>query len=127
MKTDVPVSALPTIQVHLKSGALRAIGVGSATRSAAAPEIATIAEQGLPNYNVEGWFAAIAPPKLPSEHIRRLHAAFTAAFAAPEVREAMAKQGNAISLTTPEAAASFFKSELAKYTKLVQKSGIKLD
>ena len=126
-QVEMSVSALPTIQGHLKSGALRAIGIGSATRSAAAPEIATIAEQGLPNYNVEGWFALIAPPKLPSEHVRRLHAAFTATFTAPEVREAMAKQGNAISLTTPEAATAFFKSELAKYAKLVQKSGIKLD
>ena len=126
-QVEMTVSALPTIQGHLKSGALRAIGIGSATRSAAAPAIATIAEQGLPNYNVEGWFAVIAPPKLPSEHGTRLHAAFSAAFAAPEVREAMAKQGNAISLTTPEAAAAFFKSELAKYASLVQKSGIKLD
>ena len=106
---------------------MRAIGIGSATRSAAAPEIATIAEQALPNYNVEGWFALIAPPKLPFEQVKRLHAAFSSAFAAPEVREAMAKQGNAISLTTPEAAAAFFKGELAKYAKLVQKSGIKID
>ncbi len=79
------------------------------------------------NYNVEGWFAVIAPPKLPAEHSRRLHAGFSAAFAAPEVSEAMAKQGNAINLTTPEAATAFFKSELAKYARLVQKSGIKLD
>ena len=126
-QVEMSVSALPTIQGHLKSGALRAIGIGSAARSAAAPEIATIAEQGLPNYNVEGWFAVIAPPKLPAEHSRRLHAGFSAAFAAPEVREAMAKQGNAINLTTPEAATAFFKSELAKYARLVQKSGIKLD
>ncbi len=126
-QVEMSVSALPTIQGHLKSGALRAIGIGSATRSAAAPEIATIAEQGLPNYQVEGWFAVVAPARLPPEQVRRLHTAFASAFAAPEVRDAMAKQGNTISLTTPEVAAAFFRSELAKYAKLVQKSGIKLD
>lgn len=126
-QVEMAVSALPTIQGHLKSGALRAIGIGSATRSAAAPEIATIAEQGLPNYQVEGWFAVVAPARLPPEQVRRLYAAFGSAFAAPEVRDAMAKQGNTISLTTPEVAAAFFRSELAKYAKLVQKSGIKLD
>ena len=126
-QVEMSVSALPTIQGHLKSGALRAIGIGSATRSAAAPEIATIAEQGLPNYQVEGWFAVVAPARLPPEQVRRLHTAFASAFAAPEVRDAMARQGNTISLTTPEVAAAFFRSELAKYAKLVQKSGIKLD
>ena len=121
------VSALPTVQGHIKTGALRAIGIGSASRSPAAPEIPTIAEQGLPRYLVDGWFAAIGPARLPAEQVRRLHAAFTAAFAAPEVREAMARQGNTIAPTSPEAAGQFFRSELAKYARLVQKAGVKLD
>jgi tripartite-type tricarboxylate transporter receptor subunit TctC len=126
-QVEMSVSALPSVQGHLKSGALRAIGVGGAARVPAAPDLPTIAEQGLPNYNMEGWFAVIAPARLAPEQVRRLHAGFSAAFAAAEVREAMAKQGNTISLTTPEAAAQFFKTELAKYARLVQKSGIKLD
>jgi tripartite-type tricarboxylate transporter receptor subunit TctC len=126
-QVEMSVSALPSVQGHLKSGALRAIGVGGPARVPAAPDLPTIAEQGLPNYNMEGWFAVIAPARLPLEQVRRLHAGFSAAFAAPEVREAMAKQGNTISLTTPEAATQFFKTELAKYARLVQKSGIKLD
>jgi tripartite-type tricarboxylate transporter receptor subunit TctC len=126
-QVEMSVSALPSVQGHLKSGALRAIGVGGATRVPAAPDLPTIAEQGLPNYNMEGWFAVIAPARLAPEQVRRLHAGFSAAFAAAEVREAMAKQGNTISLTTPEAATQFFKTELAKYARLVQKSGIKLD
>ena len=126
-QVEMAVSALPTVQGHIKSGALRAIGVGSATRSAAAPEIPTIAEQGLPNYNVEGWFAVIGPKGLPVEQVNRLNAAFTAAFAAPEVQDVMAKQGNTIRLSTPEAAGLFFKSELEKYARLVKKAGVKLD
>ena len=126
-QVEMVVSALPTVQGHLKSGALRAIGVGGTARSAAAPEIPTIAEQGLPNYNVEGWFAVIAPKGLPADQVKRLHTAFTAAFAAPEVQEAMAKQGNTIRLSTPEAAGQFFKTELEKYARLVKKAGVKLD
>jgi tripartite-type tricarboxylate transporter receptor subunit TctC len=126
-QVEFGVSALPTVQGHIKSGALRPIGIGSAARSPAAPEIPTIAEQGLPRYLVEGWFAAIGPARLPVEQVRRLHAAFTTAFAAPEVKEAMAKQGNTIALTSPEATGPFFRSELAKYARLVQKAGVKLD
>jgi tripartite-type tricarboxylate transporter receptor subunit TctC len=126
-QVEMAVSALPTVQGHLKSGALRAIGVGGAARSAAAPEIPTIAEQGLPNYNIEGWFAVIGPARLPVEQVRRLHAAFSTAFAAPDVREAMAKQGNTIALTSPDVAGQVFRAELAKYARLVQKTGIKLE
>ena len=126
-QVEMAVSALPTLQGHIRSGALRAIGIGGATRSAAAPDIPTIAEQGFPNYNMEGWFAVVGPKGLPAEQVKRLHGAFTAAFAAPEVQEAMAKQGNTIRLTTPEVAAQYFKTELEKYARLVKKAGIKLD
>ena len=126
-QVEMAVSALATVQGHIKSGALRAIGVGGAARTAAAPDIPTIAEQGFPQYNMEGWFAVVAPKGLPPEQVRRLHAAFTTAFATPEVQEAMAKQGNTIRLSSPEMAAQFFKTELDKYARLVKKSGIKVD
>jgi tripartite-type tricarboxylate transporter receptor subunit TctC len=126
-QVEMGVSSLPSLQGHLKSGALRAIGVGSPTRVSAAPEIPTIAEQGLPNYDVAGWFAVIAPARLPAVELKRLHAAVVAAFASPEVKEAMARQGNDIHPSTPEAAARFFRSETEKYAKLVKKADIKLD
>ncbi|WP_341904322.1 tripartite tricarboxylate transporter substrate binding protein [Polaromonas sp. YR568] len=125
-QVDLGVLALPSVQAHLKSGALRAIGVGGTTRSPAAPDIPTLAEQGLPNYQMEGWFAAIGPARLPAADLRRIHAAVVAAYASPEVREAMAKQGNTINPTTPEAAAQYFHSELAKYAQLVKKAGVEL-
>ena len=126
-QVDWGVSSLPSVQGFLKTGQLRAIGVGSAQRVAAAPDIPTMAEQGVPGYEVEGWFAVVGPAKLPPEQVKRLHAAWTQAMASPEVKEAMAKQGNVINPTTPEAAAAFFKSEQAKYAKLVEKVGVKLD
>ena len=95
-------------------------------RLAAAPDIPTMVEQGMPGYLVEGWFGFIGPKGLPAADVKRLHDAVTAAFAAPEVREAMGKQGNTISISTTEYAQQFFRSEMAKYAKLVKKAGIEL-
>ncbi len=93
----------------------------------AAPDIPTFVEQGLPDFQVAGWFAAIGPARLPAAEVNRINAAFRAAFEAPEVKEAMAKQGNLINLGTPEAALQFFKSEQARYAALAKKAGITLD
>jgi len=123
---DMATVALPSIQQHLKSGALHAIGVGASKRLAAAPEIPTMVEQGMPGYLVEGWFAVIGPAKLPAADVKRINTAFKDAFASPEVKEAMAKQGNTIDVSTPEYANQFFRSEMAKYAKLVKKAGIEL-
>ena len=126
-QVDFGVLALPAIQAHLKSGALRAIGTSSKARLAAAPEIPTFAEQGLPGYLVEGWFAVIGPKNLPAAEVKRVHAAFTSAFASAEVKETMNKQGNSIAISAPDVSAAFFKSEMDKYAKLVKKAGVKLD
>jgi tripartite-type tricarboxylate transporter receptor subunit TctC len=121
------VVALPAIHAHIKSGAVKAIGLCGATRSPAAPEIATIAEQGLPDYDVEGWFAVVGPAKLPAAEVKRVHDAFVKGFASPEVAEAMAKQGNVVKPTSPEDAAKFFRSEAARYAALAKKAGVSLD
>ena len=117
-------AALPSVQGHLKTGALRAIGMGTAQRVPAAPEIPTMVEQGLPGYVVEAWFAVLGPKGLPPADVRRINAAVVTAFADPAVKEAMAKQGNVINVGTPENAQTFFRSELAKYAQLVKKVGL---
>ncbi len=125
-QVDFATAALPSVQQHLASGALRAIGVGSAQRSPAAPNVPTFAEQGLPGYQVEAWFAVLGPKGMPAAEVKRVNAAVVAAFADAGVKEAMAKQGNVINVTTPEAAQAFVKSELQKYARLVKKAGIEL-
>jgi tripartite-type tricarboxylate transporter receptor subunit TctC len=119
-------AALPSVQAHLKSGALRAIGVATSQRVAAAPEIATIAEQGLPGYVIEAWFAVVGPKGLAAADVKRVHDAVTVAFSDPTVREAMTKQGNVINVSSSEHAKDFFRSEMAKYARLVKKAGIEL-
>jgi tripartite-type tricarboxylate transporter receptor subunit TctC len=123
---DFGTLALPSVQQHIKSGALRAIGVGSAQRTPAAPEIPTIAEQGSPNYVVEAWFGVLGPKGMSAADVKRVHEALMAAFNDPAVKEAMVKQGNTISISTSEVAQNYFKSEKEKYAKLVKKAGIEL-
>lgn len=123
-QVEIGVVALPAVQQHIKSGALRAIGICGPARSQAAPDIPTIAEQGLPNYSVEGWFAVIGPPKMQAADIQRVHDAVVAAFSSAEVREAMDKQGNIVKPTSPEQAASYFRSEAARYAALVKKANV---
>ena len=123
-QVDFGTLSLPSIQQHLKSGGLRAVGVTGAMRTKAAPEIPTVAEQGMSNYIVDAWFAVIGPKGLPAADVKRIHDGFVTAFNSPEVVDAMTKQGNLINISTPEYAAQFFRSELAKYATLVKKAGV---
>lgn len=126
-QVDLGVVALNAALPHIRSGALRAIGVGSRRRVAAAADIPTIAEQGLPDYDVAGWFAVVGPARLAPAEVERIHDAFVAAFAAPEVREAMARQGTDIDPSSPQAAAAFFRSEKERYARLARKANVQLD
>jgi tripartite-type tricarboxylate transporter receptor subunit TctC len=123
---DFGTLALPSVQQHIKSGALRAIGVGGAQRTQAAPEIPTIAEQGSPGYVVEAWFGVLGPKGMSAVDVKRVHEALVAAFNDPVVKDVMAKQGNTINISTPEFAQGYFRSEKDKYAKLVKKAGIEL-
>jgi tripartite-type tricarboxylate transporter receptor subunit TctC len=123
---DFGTLALPSVQQHIRSGALRAIGMGGAQRTPAAPEIPTIAEQGLPSYVVEAWFGVLGPKGMAAADVKRVHEAIAAAFADAGVKEAMARQGNVIEVSTPEFAREYFRSEKDKYARLVKKAGIEL-
>ncbi len=123
-QVDFGTAALPSVQQHIKSGALRAIGTLAPQRTQAAPEIATFAEQGLANFAVEAWFAVIGPKGLPPAQVKKAHDAVVAAFADPAVKESMAKQGNTINISTTEQAQVAFRRELQKYAALVKKVGL---
>jgi tripartite-type tricarboxylate transporter receptor subunit TctC len=121
---DFAVAALPSLQAHIKSGALKPIGLLTAQRTPAAADIPTFAEQGLANFSVDAWFAVIGPKGLSAANVKKAHDAVVAAFNDPAVKEAMAKQGNTIQISTPEQAQAAFRSELAKYAALVKKVGL---
>lgn len=123
-QVDFGVLGINTALPHMQTGALKAIGVSSAQRSPAAPDLPTFAEQGLPGYVVDGWIAVLGPKGLPAAQVQRMHQALVAAFDAPDVREAMTKQGNVIRVSTPEEALASFRQEGARFGDLVKKAGV---
>lgn len=123
-QVDWGVLALPAIKGQIESGRLKALAVGTPQRVQGFPNLPTAVEQGFDKYVVEGWVAAVGPKSLPADLVEKTHAAFAKAFGTAEVKDAMAKQGNTIILSSPEAAAAQFRSELARYAALVKKAGV---
>ena len=123
-QVDFAAAALPSVQGHIASGKLRPIGVFPAQRTPAAPDIPTFAEQGLKNFEVEAWFAVIGPKGMSPATVKKVHDAIVSAFNDAAVKEAMAKQGNTIRITSTEQAQAAFRTELAKYAALVKKVGL---
>jgi tripartite-type tricarboxylate transporter receptor subunit TctC len=121
---DFVTAALPSVQQHLKSGALRAIGVGTDRRIAAAPEIPTFVEQGVPKYVVEAWFAVLGPKGMAPAEVQKVRDAVAAALATPEVKETMDRQGNVINVLSIDAAQKFVRTEMVKYAALSKKIGL---
>lgn len=112
---------------YMKSGALRALGVTTAKRTSLSPDVPTIAEQGVPGYGIEGWFAAIGPRNLPAKEVERLNAAFAAALGDPKVRDAMIARGNNLTPTTPAQARKVIAESIAVYADLVKQAGVKIE
>jgi tripartite-type tricarboxylate transporter receptor subunit TctC len=121
---DFGVVALPSVQQHIKSGALRAIGMCGDKRTAAAPEVPTFVEQGLTDYVMEAWFAVIGPKGMAAADVKRIQDGVVAAFNDATVKDTMAKQGNTIAISSSEQDQRVFQSELTRYAALVKKVGI---
>ncbi len=111
----------------VKAGKLRGLGVSSLKRSAALPDVPTIAEAGLPNYSYIGWVTVIGPANLPPDIVKKLNSAVLEALKSKEAKEGFAAKGAEILGTTPEEAAKMFETDLAKNAKLVKQSGAKLE
>ena len=126
-QVQLGVVAVAPAAAHIKAGALRALGVTTATRVAALPGVPTIAEQGLPGYELDGWIAPVAPAGLPKAELARLYNGFKAAMEMPEARDALIAQGYEIKLTPPEPAAAFFRSEAARMAQVVKNANVKID
>jgi tripartite-type tricarboxylate transporter receptor subunit TctC len=112
---------------QVKGGRVRALAVTTAKRTNLAPELPTIAESGLPGFDISTWFGVFVPAGTPRPVVDRLHAEFARALAAPDVREKMLALGAEPVGSTPEQFAAYVKAEAAKYAKLVKTSGAKVD
>lgn len=120
-------STMPPALPQIKSGKLRALGVTTAKRAAAAPDVPTIAESGVKNFNVSNWQGVLAPAKTPAPIVKKLNQDILAALKLPGMTEALAAQGLESAGGTPEEFGALIKSEIAKYTQVVKAARITVD
>ena len=118
---------MPSVLPLVKSGDVRAIAVTSATRSAAAPNIPTIAESGLPGFEASSWFALLAPAGIPKDMLTRINAETIRVMNLPDVRDKLFQLGLEVAPGTPESLAGYILQETAKWAKVVKESGAKPD
>jgi tripartite-type tricarboxylate transporter receptor subunit TctC len=120
---QVMFNNLPLQVPIIKSGKVRALAVTAAARSRQLPEVPTMIESGVPGYEVTVWFALFAPANVPKSVITKLNAAAVKVLNMPDVKERLNQQGSDPAPTTPEQLASFQKSEVARWAKVVKESG----
>ena len=126
-RVDLMFDNLASSLSQVKGGRVRALAVTTSKRTKLAPELPTIAESGLPGFDISTWFGIFVPAGTPRPVVDRLHAEFTRALAAPDVREKMLALGAEPVGSTPEQFAAYVKAEAAKYAKLVRTSGARVD
>jgi tripartite-type tricarboxylate transporter receptor subunit TctC len=126
---EVQVSFLSPLTAHaqLKAGKVKALAVSSATRFAGAPEIPSAAEAGIPGMDAKLWFGLFAPAKTPKPIVAKLNREIGDILRTPETQETFLKQGVAAAPGTPEELGDWVKSELVRWTPIIQAAGIKAD
>jgi len=120
-------STMPAIIPHILSGRVRALAVTMEKRAAVLPDVPTVAESGVPGYAMSTWYGAVAPARTPREIIVRLNQEMLKALALPDIKERMASLGADVVGTSPEETAAFFKTEIAKFTKVAEAAHISAD
>ena len=120
--SDMPI-ALP----HAKSGKLRALAVTTPKRTSLLPEMPTVAESGLPGFALENWWGLLAPRGVPREIVAKLNAEIVRVHGLPDVKERYAALGIEATSSTPEAFAGYIRSEAAKFAKVINDAGIKVE
>jgi tripartite-type tricarboxylate transporter receptor subunit TctC len=112
---------------QVRAGKVRALAVTTAKRSALAPELPTIAESGLPGFDINTWFGIFVPARTPHEIVERLHAEFTKALAAPDIRERMLNLGAEPVGGSSAEFAAYIRAESDKYARIIKASGARPD
>jgi tripartite-type tricarboxylate transporter receptor subunit TctC len=113
---------------HVKAGRLKALGVTSARRSEAAPEVPTLAESGLPGFEVVQWFGVTAPAATPAAIVKRLNAETVRALAAADFREGLIRQGlDPAAANSPQQFGTYMRDEIARWARFFKEAGLKLE
>ncbi len=124
-QVDASFQNLGTVATQIKAGKVRALAVTAKARNPVLPDVPTMAEAGFPELVVTSWQAAAAPAKTPREIVARLNDAAVKALRAPEIRERLNAIGFDVVAGTPEEFGQFMQSEIDRWTKVVERGGIK--
>lgn len=126
-QVDMSFPNLPSAMPQVKAGYLRALGVTTAKRSAAAPSVPTIAESGLPGYEMATWYGLVAPANLPLGIRNRLNKELQSVLADPKFKDKLIAQGADPTPGTPEQFSQFISYEIEKWRKLIEQSKITVE
>ena len=121
------VSTMPSAVPHIQSGRLRALAVASVKRAAAVPNVPTFQESGFPGFEASAWNAVLVPAGTPLDVINRLNRTIAKIVHSPDVSEKLAAQGAEPIGDTPAEFGAYLRAEVAKWAKVVQVSGAKID
>ena len=125
-RVDVFFNNIAPLLSLMQQGQLRALAVTTAKRSPAAPDVPTLAENGLPGFDVSGWYAFFVPANTPAAIIRKIHADTAAALADPAIRGRLEELGLFVVGSTPAELGRFLKSEMDKWGPLIKEAGISI-
>lgn len=117
----------PVLLPHIKAGTLRPIAITSATRSAAVPDVPTMAEAGVPGFEITAWFGFMAPGGTPQRLIQKISADIARIVATPEIRERILSQASEPVGNRPEEYAAFINAEIVKWRGVIKQANIKAD
>jgi tripartite-type tricarboxylate transporter receptor subunit TctC len=126
-QTDFMFDNLASASAQIKAGKLKALAVTTPQRASSLPEVPTMAESGLPGFDVSTWFGVFAPAGTPAPVVSRLNQTLTAALKTPEMRERLARMGAEPAPMSSAQFADLVRAELAKYEKVVKFSGARVD
>lgn len=126
-QVDVMFDTAASASPHIKGGKLRALALAAPQRSADLPDVPTFVEAGLTGYEVNSWYALLAPAGTPPDIVARLHRETVAALREPDMVARLKTLGADPVGNTPDEFASFIRSELAKYAKVIREAKIKVD
>lgn len=117
--------ALPGATPHVRAGKMRAIAVSTLQRSAAMPDVPTVAESGYPGFFVDNIYGILAPRGTSTATVNQLYTTIAAALKAPEVRERLISQGYDPLHNTPDQFTTYLRAEVTKWAKLVKDAGMR--
>jgi tripartite-type tricarboxylate transporter receptor subunit TctC len=124
---DLMFPGITPVVAHVKSGKLKAVGLSSRKRSQALPEVPTLIELGVANFESIGWYGVLVPTGTPKNIVTRLNRELVAALNLPELKERLASQGGDAISSTPEQFAAFIADELKKWTDVIRTSNIQVE